>query len=155
MKELLFQGLAFDFGGPDADPRLGGAAVPLLQIDKALLQGHYLVVQDPLVGVVDHFRLADGPFVPEAHVQMDVLPHYLRHFMVAQPDKYLGPPLGMIPGGAQARGLAQIMEQGAGFDQGERQFQPCGGQRPAQKTGHLPHQAAVLPDVGEHTVGFY
>ena len=86
---------------------------------------------------------------------MDVLPHHLGHVGVAQLFQDAGPQLGVVRKGSQARGLAQVVEEGAHRHQRQMQVKTGLRQGLAQKTGHLHDPEAVLPDIGEHAVGLH
>jgi len=83
---------------------------------------------------------------------MDVLPHHLGHVVVAQIVQDHRPPFGVIIHGPQAGGFAQVVKEGAGDNQRQKQVKTGVGQGFAHNAGHLHHREAVLPNIGEHAV---
>jgi len=154
-EELLLQGPGPDFGGADAILNFGGAPVAHLEVGKAVLERDHCIVEHPLVGVIDDLGLPERPGIADCAVEIDMLPHHLGHLGEAQIFQDRGAPFGMIPGGSQTGGLAQVMEEGAGGNQGQNQVKPGGDQGVPQVEGDLHHRKAVLPDIGEHAVGFH
>ena len=137
-EDSFLQGPGPDFGGLDADQGLGGAPVAHLEVGKAILQGDHRVVEHPLVGVIDQLGLPKRPGVYDAAVEMDVLPHHLGHVGVAQPFQDAGPQLGVVVKGPQARGFPQVVEEGAGRNQRQKQVKAGLRQGLSQKDGPPP-----------------
>lgn len=142
-------------GGPDAGQSLGGAAVAHLKIGKPVRQRDHLVVEYPFVGIVDQLGLTQGPVVTNVGKQMDMLPHDLGDHGVAQLFQDAGAVFGMIVQGSQAGSFADIVKEGAGAHQGERQIQPGFSQGFGEKSSHLHDPVTMLPDVGEHSVSLH
>ncbi len=116
-EKLLLQGPGPDFGGTDTVLNFGGAPVAHLEVGKAVFERDHFIVEHPLVGIIDDLGLPKRPGVADGAVEMDMLPHHLGHLGEAQIFQDGGAPFGVVPGGAQTGGLAQIMKEGAGGNQ--------------------------------------
>ena len=128
----------------------GGAAITLLQILETGLQVNDLVVQDPFIGIMNQFHLADPLRPGMAVVQVDVLGDYFGHFRITPGFQKGGPDFGMLFLGFQTLGFGDVMEQRPGLQQGQVQGRAGGWQMDRQNPGHPGHLQAVAADIGQH-----
>ena len=127
--------------------------VTLKQIVKPGLQGHDLVVLDPLVAINKRER-------QEIRAQIkgvgpgDMPEHPLGQGRIAGQFLHPGrPKLAVIAAVADGVGLGQIVEQGGRPNFGYIDGKPGRLGQMGQGRGHAGHKPAVFPDVWQHVVG--